>query len=129
MSDRILQLEPREIWKHFEALNAVPRPSKREDRIIDFMLNFGQSLGLETQRDEIGNVLIRKPASTGFENRPVVVLQAHLDMVHQKNDSTDFDFENQGISMYVDGDWVCANGTTLGADNGLGVAAIMGILE
>lgn len=129
MSESISQLEPREIWRNFEALNAVPRPSKREDRIIDFMLNFGQSLGLETQRDEIGNVLIRKPASPGFENRPIVVLQAHLDMVHQKNDSTDFDFENQGITMYVDGDWVCANGTTLGADNGLGVAAIMGILE
>lgn len=100
MSESISQLEPREIWRNFEALNAVPRPSKREDRIIDFMLNFGQSLGLETQRDEIGNVLIRKPASPGFENRPIVVLQAHLDMVHQKNDSTDFDFENQGISMY-----------------------------
>lgn len=129
MTDTLSALEPREIWKHFVRFNAVPRPSKREDKAIDFVLNFGRSLGLETQRDEIGNVLIRKPASPGYEDRSTVVLQAHLDMVHQKNDSTEFDFENQGISMYLDGDWVCAQGTTLGADNGLGVAAIMGILE
>ena len=128
MSDTIAELEPREIWQHFAALNAVPRPSKKEERIINFMMEFGQSLGLETLRDELGNVLIRKPASPGMEKRKTVVLQAHLDMVHQKNRDTAFDFEREGIRMYREGDWVKARGTTLGADNGLGVAAIMAIL-
>jgi len=93
------------------------------------MKNFGNNLGLETFEDEIRNVIIRKPATPGMENRKPIVLQGHLDMVHQKNNDTQFDFENQGIDMYVDGDWVRAKGTTLGADNGLGVAAIMAILE
>ena len=93
------------------------------------MVGYGNRLGLSTQKDKIGNVLIRKPASPGYEDRPVVVLQAHLDMVHQKNEHTDFDFEVEGISMFLEGDWVKAKGTTLGADNGLGVAAIMAILE
>lgn len=129
MSASISKLNPQELWKQFAELNAIPRPSKREDRIVEFMLAFGNRLRLDTQRDEIGNVLIRKPASPGYEDRPVVVLQAHLDMVHQKNEDTPFDFDTQGIEMYIDGDWVCAKGTTLGADNGLGVAAIMAILE
>lgn len=129
MSDAISQLQPTEIWKNFAALNAVPRPSKREERITAFMMAFGRSLGLETLRDPIGNVLIRKPSSPGYENRQGVVLQAHLDMVHQKNEATPFDFETRGIDMYVEGDWVRARGTTLGADNGLGVAAIMAVLE
>ena len=129
MSEAIAHLQPTEIWKNFAALNAVPRPSKREERITAFMMAFGRSLGLETLRDPIGNVLIRKPASPGYENRQGVVLQAHLDMVHQKNEATPFDFETRGIEMYVDGDWVRARGTTLGADNGLGVAAIMALLE
>ena len=129
MSEAISHLQPTEIWKNFAALNAVPRPSKREERITAFMMAFGRSLGLETLRDPIGNVLIRKPASPGYENRQGVVLQAHLDMVHQKNEATPFDFETRGIDMFVDGDWVRARGTTLGADNGLGVAAIMAVLE
>lgn len=128
MSVPLSQLEPREIWQHFQALNAIPRASKREEQVVAFMLQFGAKYNLDTRRDAIGNVLIRKPASIGFEDRPVVVLQAHLDMVHQKQESVTFDFEKQGISMVVDGDWVRANGTTLGADNGLGVAAIMGVL-
>src|SRR5699024_6382759 len=88
-----------------------------------------ENLVLETQVDKVGNVLIRKPATKGMEDRKMVVLQSHLDMVHQKNNDTDFDFDTQGIEMYVDGDWVKAKGTTLGADNGLGVASIMSILE
>ena len=129
MSQEIRNLEPKALWNKFADLNAVPRPSKKEDRVIAFIKNFGESLGLETFEDEIRNVIIRKPATAGMENRKAVVLQGHLDMVHQKNADTVFDFDTTGIDMYVDGDWVRARGTTLGADNGLGVAAIMAILE
>lgn len=129
MSQEIRNLEPKALWNKFADLNAVSRPSKKEDRVIEFMKNFGNSLGLETFEDEIRNVIIRKPATPGMENRKALVLQGHLDMVHQKNAETVFDFDTQGIDMFVDGDWVRARGTTLGADNGLGVAAIMAILE
>lgn len=124
----IRNLEPKELWNHFADLNAVPRPSKREERVIQFMLDFGKSLGLETIEDRIGNVIIKKPATPGMENRQKIVMQSHLDMVHQKNSDTQFDFDKQGIEMRVDGDWVRANGTTLGADNGIGVATIMAVL-
>ncbi len=124
----IRQLEPANLWNHFADLNAVPRPSKQEARVIEFAKSFGQSLGLETTVDDAGNVLIRKPATSGKETATPVVLQSHLDMVHQKNADTDFDFLTQGIQMEIDGDWVRAKGTTLGADNGIGVAAIMAIL-
>ncbi|WGK93661.1 MULTISPECIES: aminoacyl-histidine dipeptidase [Flavobacterium] len=129
MSQEIRNLEPKVLWNQFANLNAVPRPSKKEERVIAFMKDFGNQLGLETFEDDIRNVIIRKPATPGMENRKPVVLQGHLDMVHQKNAATVFDFDTQGIDMYVDGDWVRARGTTLGADNGLGVAAIMAILE
>ncbi|MEN9980441.1 MAG: hypothetical protein RL542_228 [Bacteroidota bacterium] len=129
MSQEIRNLEPKVLWNQFANLNAVPRPSKKEDRVIAFMKDFGNQLGLETFEDDIRNVIIIKPATPGMENRKPVVLQGHLDMVHQKNADTIFDFDTQGIDMYVDGDWVRARGTTLGADNGLGVAAIMAILE
>lgn len=129
MSQEIRNLEPKALWNKFADLNAVPRPSKKEERVIEFMKNFGESLGLETFEDEIRNVIIRKPATSGMENRKAIVMQGHLDMVHQKNNDTEFDFDTQGINMYVDGDWVRAKGTTLGADNGLGVATIMAILE
>ena len=129
MSQEIRNLEPKVLWNKFADLNAVPRPSKKEDRVIQFMKDFGNGLGLETFEDEIRNVIIRKPATAGMENRKPIVLQGHLDMVHQKNNDTIFDFDKQGIEMYVDGDWVRARGTTLGADNGLGVAAIMAVLE
>ena len=129
MSQEIRNLEPKPLWNKFADLNAVPRPSKKEERVIEFIKNFGTSLGLETFEDEIRNVIIRKPATPGMENRKPIVLQGHLDMVHQKNNDTTFDFDAQGIDMYVDGDWVRARGTTLGADNGLGVAMIMAILE
>ncbi|MEP6803453.1 MAG: aminoacyl-histidine dipeptidase [Flavobacterium sp.] len=129
MSQEIRNLEPKALWNKFADLNAVPRPSKKEERVIEFMKNFGNSLGLETFEDEIRNVIIRKPATPGMENRKAIVMQGHLDMVHQKNADTVFNFDTQGIDMYVDGDWVRARGTTLGADNGLGVATIMAILE
>lgn len=129
MSQEVRNLEPKALWNKFADLNAVPRPSKKEERVIEFMKNFGNSLGLETFEDEIRNVIIRKPATLGMENRKPIVMQGHLDMVHQKNADTVFDFDTQGIDMYVDGDWVRARGTTLGADNGLGVATIMAILE
>ena len=125
----VRELEPISVWNHFADLNAVPRPSKKEERVIAFIQNFGKKLGLETYTDKVGNVIIKKPATDGMENRQTVILQSHLDMVHQKNADTLFDFETQGIEMIVDGDWVKAKGTTLGADNGMGVAAIMGILS
>lgn len=129
MNKEILQLEPTSVWNNFSKLNAVPRPSKKEERVIAFAMDFGVALGLETVKDEVGNVIIRKPASTGMEHKKVVTLQSHLDMVHQKNSDTVFDFDTQGIQMFVDGDWVRAKGTTLGADNGMGVAAILALLE
>ena len=129
MSEAIRNLSPKPLWNKFADLNAVPRPSKKEQRVIKFMKDFGASLELQTFEDEVGNVIIKKPATPGMENRKAIVMQSHLDMVHQKNADTVFDFESQGIQMYVDGDWVRAKGTTLGADNGLGVATIMAILE
>ena len=129
MSTEIRDLEPKQLWNKFADLNAVPRPSKKEERVILFMKNFGENLGLETIEDEVGNVIIRKPATKGMEDRKPIVMQSHLDMVHQKNNDTVFDFDTQGIDMHVEGDWVKAKGTTLGADNGLGVATIMAVLE
>ena len=129
MSQEIRNLEPKALWNKFADLNAVPRPSKKEERVIAFMMEFGQKLGLPTVKDHVGNVIIKKPATPGMENRKTIVMQSHLDMVHQKNNDTNFDFDTEGIEMYVDGDWVRAKGTTLGADNGLGVATIMAILE
>lgn len=123
------QLEPQIIWKNFAALNSVPRPSKKEEKVIEFIKNFGEKLNLETTVDEVGNVIIKKPATAGMEDRKPIVMQSHLDMVCQKNSDVNFDFETQGIEMEVDGNWVKAKGTTLGADNGLGVASIMSVLE
>ena len=125
----ITQIEPQIVWKNFAALNAIPRPSKKEEKVIAFIKNFGENLGLETIVDEVGNVIIKKPATPGMEDRKAIVMQSHLDMVCQKNNDVLFDFETQGIQMEVDGDWLKAKGTTLGADNGLGVAAIMSVLE
>lgn len=125
----VKELQPTALWSHFADLNAVPRPSKKEERVRAFMVEFGNNLQLETIVDAIGNVIIKKNATVGMENRKTIILQAHLDMVHQKNSDTSFDFDNQGIEMIVEGDWVKAKGTTLGADNGIGVAAIMAILS
>lgn len=129
MSHEIRQLQPEKLWNKFADLNAIPRPSKKEERVIAFMKEFGNSLQLSTEVDNAGNVLIKKPATPGMEDRQTVVLQSHLDMVHQKNAATDFDFSSQGINMYEKDGWVRAKGTTLGADNGIGVATIMAILE
>ena len=129
MSQDIRNLKPKLLWNNFTNLNAVTRPSKKEERVINFMKNFGESLNLQTKVDEGGNVIIKKPATAGMENRKTIVMQSHLDMVLQKNNDTAFDFETQGIQMKIDGDWVKAEGTTLGADNGIGVATIMAILE
>lgn len=129
MSEAVRKLEPKALWNNFADLNAVPRPSKKEERVIAFAKDFGKKLGLETFIDEVGNVIIRKPATKGMENKKKLVIQSHLDMVHQKNNATNFDFEKEGIKMIVDGDWVKADGTTLGADNGIGVATIMALLE
>ncbi len=129
MSQEVRNQEPQALWNHFADLNAVPRPSKKEERVRAFMVDFGNSLNLTVLQDAIGNVIIKKPATAGMENRKSVILQSHLDMVHQKNNDTTFDFDTQGIEMQVVGDIIKANGTTLGADNGIGVAAIMAILS
>jgi len=129
MSDAVRNLEPKSMWNHFADLNEIPRASKKEERVIEFAKQFGEKLNLPTHVDAVGNVIIKKPASSGMEDRQTVVLQSHLDMVHQKNADTVFDFDTEGIKMYVDGDWVRADGTTLGADNGIGVASIMALLS
>lgn len=122
-------LDPKCVWKNFYALTRVPRPSKKEGKVIEFMLNFGKNLGLETSRDEIGNVIIKKPATPGMENRKGVILQGHLDMVPQNNSDVEHDWEKDPVETYIDGDWVRAKGTTLGADDGLGCAIAMAVLE
>ena len=129
MNSDIRNLEPKALWNNFADLNAVPRASKKEERVIAFMVEFGKKLGFETVIDPVGNVIIKKPATSGMENRKTIIMQSHLDMVHQKNNDTLFDFNSEGIKMLIDGDWVKADGTTLGADNGLGVATIMSVLE
>ena len=129
MNKEIFKLEPQRVWKHFHSLTQIPRPSKHEKAAVDFMVKFGKDNGLETIVDEVGNVIIRKPATSGMENRKGVVLQGHLDMVPQKNSDKNHDFTKDPIEAYIDGEWVTANGTTLGADNGIGVAATMAVLE
>lgn len=128
MTQQVRQLEPQILWNHFEDLNVVPRPSKKEEKVRAFMRAFGEKLQLEVIEDAIGNIIVKKPATPGMENKKTAILQAHLDMVHQKNSDVVFDFSQQGIQSWVDGDWVKAKGTTLGSDNGIGVAAIMSVL-
>lgn len=122
--------EPKALWNYFYDLTQIPRPSGKKEEISAFLANFGKSLGLETIVDAIGNVIIRKPAFKGYEDHPGVVLQGHMDMVPQKNNAVAFDFEKDPIRAYVEenGEWVTADGTTLGADNGIGIAAAMAIL-
>jgi dipeptidase D len=122
-------LQPTNLWENFEALCGIPHPSKKEGKIRDYIVSFGKKLGLETIVDEVGNVIIRKPATPGMENRKGVILQGHIDMVPQKNNDTVHDFEKDPIRPRIDGEWVKATGTTLGADNGVGVAASMAILQ
>jgi dipeptidase D len=125
----IKNLNPKTVWKHFDAMCQIPHPSKKEAKLVEYVKNFGEQLGLETIIDKIGNVIIRKPATPGMENRMGIIFQGHLDMVPQKNSDKDHDFEKDPIEAFVDGDWVTANGTTLGADNGMGCAAAMAVLE
>ena len=128
MSDDISGLNPAGLWNHFQRITRIPRPSGCEGRIRAFVAGFGKSLGLETIVDDAGNVVIRKPAAEGMEDRAGIILQAHLDMVPQKLDGIAHDFETDPIEAVVDGEWVRARGTTLGADNGIGVAAILDVL-
>lgn len=128
MSNEIIKLTPNEVWANFYALTQIPRPSHHEEQIQNFIYNFGKSLGLETIKDETGNIIIRKPATPGMENRKGVILQGHLDMVPQKNSDKTHDFVADPIETVIDGQWVRANGTTLGADNGIGVASAMTVL-
>ncbi len=128
MNKEILNLDPKALWENFFALTQIPRPSHVEEKVQEYVFNFGKNLGLETLKDQAGNIIIRKPATPGNENRKGVILQAHLDMVPQKNSNKSHNFETDPIETYIDGDWVTANGTTLGADNGIGAAATMAIL-
>ena len=125
----IKNLNPQCVWKNFHALTQIPRPSGHLEKIQQFLLDFGKEVGVEVFKDAAGNIVMKKPASPGMENRKGVILQAHMDMVPQKTPESTHDFEKDPIEAYVDGEWVRANGTTLGADNGLGVAAIMAVME
>lgn len=127
--ETILSLSPKALWKNFHSLTQIPRPSAHTKAVSDFLVNFGKELGLETKQDEMGNVFIKKPATPGMEEKPTVILQGHIDMVPQKNNDTIHDFEKDPIQTIIDGGWVKAKGTTLGADNGIGVAAAMAVLE
>lgn len=124
-----MNLQPSDVFKCFAQVNQIPRPSKKEEQMIDFLLDFGKKLNLETRRDEAGNVIICKPATPGMEDRQTIVLQSHMDMVCEKNKDVDFDFTKDAIQTYVDGEWMKAKGTTLGADDGIGVAMEMALLE
>ncbi|HJZ40714.1 MAG TPA: aminoacyl-histidine dipeptidase [Bacteroidales bacterium] len=129
MNSKIETLAPAGIWKNFKSLTRIPRPSKKETRVVEFIKNFGEKLKLETRVDAVGNVIIRKPATPGMKDRKGVIFQSHLDMVPQKNNNKKHDFEKDPIVPYIDGEWVKADGTTLGADNGIGVAAMLTVLE
>ncbi len=124
----MLNLEPKVLFEYFYQITQIPRPSKKEEKIIQYLLDFGKKHQLETIKDEIGNVIMRKPATKGYENLTPVILQSHIDMVCEKNEETVHDFENDPIQTYVEGEWIKAKGTTLGADNGLGAAAQLAIL-
>jgi len=126
--EQLNNLEPKVVWGYFEQICQVPRPSKKEDKIINFLMDFAKENQLEAKKDKSGNMLIKKPATSGKENLKTVVLQSHIDMVGEKNKGTEHDFEKDPIKPYIDGDWVKAEGTTLGADDGIGIAAQMAIL-
>ena len=128
MDKQIIQLKPAKLWYYFNEVLQIPRPSKKEEKIIEYLLAFGQEQNLETLQDEIKNVLIRKPATKGYESLKSVVLQSHMDMVCEKNSDVEHDFENDPIDAYIEDGWVKARGTTLGADDGIGVAAQLAIL-
>lgn len=124
----ITSLEPKTVWEIFDAITQVPRPSKREGKIIDFLVAFAEKHGIEYRKDSVGNVVMRKPATPGCESRPAVILQAHMDMVCEKNSDVEFDFDKDPVRTRIDGEWVKAEGTTLGADDGIGMAAALAVL-
>ncbi|KHT64082.1 aminoacyl-histidine dipeptidase [Photobacterium gaetbulicola] len=124
----ISQLSPQPVWQFFDQICSIPHPSKHEEALAQHIIQFAQGEGLEVRRDAVGNVFIKKPATPGMEDRKGVVLQAHIDMVPQKNEDTDHDFLTDPIQPYIDGEWVTAKGTTLGADNGMGMAACLAVL-
>ena len=128
MSD-LAQLTPTILWQHFAKICSIPHPSKHEEALANHIVDWAKEKKLHVERDAVGNILIRKPATAGMENRKSVVLQAHLDMVPQKNNDTEHDFEKDPIQAYVDGQWVKARGTTLGADNGIGMASALAVLS
>ena len=128
MNEHLTQLQPASVWSYFKEILEIPRPSKKEEKIIAYLLDFGKKQGLETLQDEIGNVLIRKDATLGYENRKSVVLQSHVDMVCEKNSDKVHDFDKDPIDTFIKDGWVYAQGTTLGADDGIGIAAQMALL-
>ncbi len=129
MTPALAQLEPKEVWKHFAALAAIPRPSTKEAAARDYVLSVAKGRGLEAVHDNVGNTVIRKPARPGREGAPITLLQGHLDMVCEKNEGTPHNFDTDPIQLKRDGDWLKAEGTTLGADNGVGVAAALAVME
>jgi dipeptidase D len=124
----VSNLSPQSLWNYFDQLNAIPRASKKEERVLEWLKSFANEHNLKLRQDKTGNIVIYKPATNGKESSPVIVLQGHVDMVHQKNSDTDFDFDSEGIRMKAEGDWVKAEGTTLGADNGIAVATMLALL-
>ena len=122
-------LQPKSVFEQFARINEIPRPSKREEKMIDYLRQWGESHNLDTKVDETGNVIIRKPATKGMENRKTVILQSHMDMVCDKLVDVEFDFDKDAIQTYVDGEWLTAKGTTLGADDGIGCAMELAILD
>ena len=129
MEDKIAKLNPERLWYYFLQICSIPHPSKKEEKIVQYLLDFGKRMGLETTMDATGNVLIRQPGTPGYENLQSVILQGHLDMVCEKNADTAHDFEKDPVIPWIDGEWVKAKGTTLGADDGIGIAAMLAILE
>ncbi|MBQ1800949.1 MAG: M20/M25/M40 family metallo-hydrolase, partial [Prevotella sp.] len=123
------ELKPARVFEQFAKINEIPRPSKHEEQMIEYLKSFGESRGLETLVDETGNVIIRKPATPGYENKETIILQSHMDMVCEKLVDVDFDFNKDAIQTYIDGEWLCAKGTTLGADDGIGCAIELAILD
>src|SRR4030066_2005494 len=129
MGNVLGHLQPKLVWHHFEEICKYPRPSKKEEKIAEYVVSVGKRLGLQTEKDKFGNIPIRKPATPGKENLKTVVLQGHIDMVCESNRGVEHDFDNDPIQPYIDGDWVKAKGTTLGADNGIGFATALAVLE
>jgi dipeptidase D len=129
VSDVIAGLKPEPMWRHFYGITQIPRPSKKEEKVLAYLTDLLKNMGYDYEQDAVGNIVVRKPATPGHEKAPMVLIQGHVDMVCEKNKGTEFDFDNEPIKVYRDGDWITAEGTTLGADNGIGLAAGLAVLE